>query len=126
MLIVALPLSPCAFFSSACCEHESASPTESVVSEEACPTPERACCAHHSQPVEKSAPIEGQQPCKAECCQLSPFVPQTVNVAFDVQPMALALVLPQLNAISASPFDVPSLPLAATPPLQILHCQWRL
>jgi hypothetical protein len=131
MLIVALPLSPCAFFSNACCQHEKASP-EAAAANEACANPERACCAHHSESsgqsklVEQSAPQHSQQPCKAECCRLSPFVPPVVKVAFDAQPLALAVALPQPIAVYSSPLEVPSLPLAAAPPLQILHCQWRL
>ena len=126
MLIVALPLSPCAFFSSDCCEHELASPPEVAVVDEACATPERACCAHHSEPVQHSSPEQGQQPCKAECCRLSPFVPPVAKVTFDAQPLSLAVALPQPIAVYSSPLEVSSLPLPAAPPLQILHCQWRL
>jgi hypothetical protein len=57
---------------------------------------------------------------------LSPFVPQLVKVVFDAQPMAVAMVLPQPVGIGLNPFEAAPLPLAPDPPLQILHCQWRL
>jgi hypothetical protein len=131
LLIVALPLSPCAFFSSSCCNHETAlvnsSPaTNPTATDEACDQPGQSCCAHHDNKSLRSAPLPGDRPCMAECCLLSPFVPQLAKVVFDAHPLAVALVLPQPVAIAMSPFEAASLPLAADPPLQILHCQWRL
>jgi hypothetical protein len=138
LLIVALPLSPCAFFSSSCCNHETGLATQAagLSTAEACQSPARGCCAHHdaSHPAgahqrddsQRSAPQPGERPCKTECCLLSPFVPQLAKVAFDAQPLAVAVALPQPATIFASPFEAASLPLAPDPSLQILHCQWRL
>jgi hypothetical protein len=53
-------------------------------------------------------------------------VPQLAKVAFDAQPLLVVAVLPKPVAIAVSPFDAASSPLAPDPPLQILHCQWRL
>jgi hypothetical protein len=57
---------------------------------------------------------------------LSPFVPQLAKIVFDAQPLLVAAVLPQPVATAVSRFDAAFLPLTAAPPLQILHCQWRL
>lgn len=129
LLIVALPLSPCAFFSSSCCSHETglvnSTSAADPSADEACDH-QQSCCAHHDSNSQRTTPQSDQRPCKAECCLLSPFVPQLVKVVFDAQPLAVAMVLPPPVGIEWNPFEAVTLPLAPDPPLQILHCQWRL
>ncbi len=122
-LIVALPLSPCAFFASASCRNEPA--IESALLSE----PVSSCCAQHGgpekQPGDRPLDEEGM-PCQGECCRLSPFVPLAEKVLVDAQPLAVASALPQVVALPARPLALPGAVLAEAPPLQILHCQWRL
>ncbi len=116
-LIVALPLSPCAFFASASCQHESTA--ESAVVAE----PIKPCCAQHRAPVKR--PADHGKPCESECCRLSPFVPVAEKAFVDAQPLALVSA-PELAALPVRPLAPPSAVMAEAPPLQILHCQWRL
>ena len=118
-LIVALPLTPCAFFSSAGCRHEAAAEAAALAE------PAKPCCSQHSAPVQRTE-NENQPPCQSECCRLSPFVPLAEKVLVDAPPLALAGALPQIVALPVRPLALPSAVLADAPPLQILHCQWRL
>jgi hypothetical protein len=119
-LIVALPLTPCAFFNSARCRHEPAA--EAATLAEAA----RPCCTQQSAPAKRPAEENDRPPCQSECCRLSPFVPLAEKVPFDAQPLAVASALPQIVAQPGRPLVFPSAELAEAPALQILHCQWRL
>lgn len=119
-LIVALPLSPCAFFSSANCQHEPAVKTGALAE------PAQTCCAQHGTPLTTPAEKQDSPPCQSECCRVSPFVPVAEKVLVDAPPLALAGAIPQIVALPGRPLAVPSAVLAEAPPLQILHCQWRL
>ena len=122
-LIVALPLSPCAFFASACCQHEAALETALLAE------PVKPCCAQHSAPQHGTPvkqPADNSQPCQSECCRLSPFVPVAEKVLLDAQPELFAGVAVEIVSLPVGPLALPSAPLAEAPPLRILHCQWRL
>ena len=119
LAIVALPLSPCAFFSSACCGNEHAAASEAV-------SAERPCCAKHSEPANQ--PIQGGDgnSCQHECCKLSPFVPAAVPVMHDAPLMLAAVVLPpDVSSAVISPRELARDLHAEAIPLTILHCQWR-
>src|SRR4051812_42398728 len=111
MLIVALPLSPCAFVSVGCCRHESAAKAEArALADAECCEVEAAdvasCCAHHQAssgqaPADETPAQRDGQPCKTDCCRLSPFVPSLAKVLLDAQPLVLAYSVPQLVALPA-------------------------
>lgn len=117
--IVALPLSPCAFFSSACCGHKQAAQAEEVAHDA-----ERPCCAQHEPPAKPADDGEHERPCSSVCCQVSPFVPAE-QVVVDAHPWAM---LAALSPLADAPIEnVAAQPLVLRPPipLQVLHCQWR-
>jgi hypothetical protein len=119
--VVALPLSPCAFFSSTCCHKAEAGETASADQ-----AAERPCCAEHSQPVERPAKQDREQPCQGDCCLLSPFA-QTAEKVVLASP--LAIVALAVGPSDVSPAGEAFLPTSAAPQplsLQVLHCQWRL
>ena len=130
MLIVALPLSPCAFVSVGCCRHESAAKAEAatLADEECCEADASdvaSCCAHHRAPADETPAKPDGQPCKTDCCRLSPFVPSLAKVLVDAQPLVLAHSVSQLVALPAGWLALPSSALIKAVPLRILHCQWR-
>jgi hypothetical protein len=117
--VVALPLSPCAFFSVTSCH-------EAEAGQAVAETSERPCCAQHGQPAEQPAPSDRQQPCQGDCCFLDPFA-QTAERVVVASPLAIpAELVPQFDPSPAC--EAPSLTSAAPQPssLQVLHCQWRL
>jgi len=119
LAIVALPLSPCAFFSSACGGTVHAAQAEPV-------SAERSCCAEHSKPA--SEPVQGDEDsCPQDCCKLSPFVPPAVPVVHDApQLLAMVAILPEVSSAVSSPRELErDLPAVAIP-LHVLHCQWRI
>jgi hypothetical protein len=124
LAIVALPLSPCAFFSSACCGSEHAADTQAISQMPV--SAERPCCAKHSEPIDKPVQGEDSNSCQHECCKLSPFVPPAVPVMHDA-PLMLAMVAlpPEVSSAVSSPREFErDLPAVAIP-LNLLHCQWR-
>lgn|GEM_PF-3018167 len=118
LAIVALPLSPCAFFSSACCGSERAPQAEPV-------SAERPCCVKHSEP--SSTPVQdGNNSCQHECCKLSPFVPPVSPVMHDASLMlAMVVIPPEVTSVVSSPRDLERDLSTAAIPLNLLHCQWR-
>lgn len=118
LAIVALPLSPCAFFSSACCGAAHATAAEPV-------SAERPCCAKHSESAGKPVQRDNDS-CQHECCKLSPFVPPAAPAMNDAPLMLALVVLPsEVTSVVSSPRELErDLPAAAIP-LNILHCQWR-
>jgi hypothetical protein len=118
LAIVALPLSPCAFFSSDCCGTEHAQRSEPI-------SAERPCCAKHSET--SSTPVQGDSDsCQHECCKLSPFVPPTSPVMHDAPLMLAMVALPsEVSSVVSSPREFDRHLLAETIPLNLLHCQWR-
>lgn len=118
-VVVALPLSPCAFFSTACCAHDEPA-TDEVVQ-----TSERPCCASHAAPAEKPDRPQPEKPCQGECCLLSPFVQTGEKLVLAVPPAALAAAIVHFDAAPAG--EAVLLSSAAPQPLslQVLHCQWR-
>lgn len=117
-LIVALPLSPCAFFASAC------SPVAAEADRDVQPDV-APCCAEHAP--RQSSPMEQRDshPCERQCCQLSPFVPPAEKVLASAPLLLMATALADFVVSPASPLAAASAPLAETVPIQILHCQWR-
>lgn len=119
LAIVALPLSPCAFFSSACCGEEQAVATEVV-------SPEQPCCAKHAAPVQTPQGGSDGDSCQHECCKLSPFVPSAVPVMHDAPLMLAALdFMPMAFSAVSNPCEIARDVSAVGIPLNILHCQWR-
>jgi hypothetical protein len=120
LVIVALPLSPCAFLSDACCGMEHTATAAEPVSAE------RPCCAKHSEPASKPVQEDGSDSCQHDCCKLSPFVPSAVPVVHDA-PLMLALVMlpSEVSSAVSGPRELArDLPAVAIP-LRVLHCQWR-
>jgi hypothetical protein len=117
--IVALPLSPCAFITSACCQK----PAEAT--DEVAPRPARSCCAQHGQESERPAPKNRQKPCAGECCQLSPFAPTVEKVMPPAQPLVALLLLPPVDIGWVGAVVSPTVAVEPSLPLHVLHCQWR-
>jgi hypothetical protein len=118
---VALPLSPCAFFSSTCCHQSEAGETQPAAE-----ASERPCCAEHSRPAERSGQQHREQPCQGDCCLLSPFA-QTAEKVVLASPTAIVALA--VGPSDVSPAGEAFLPTTAAPQplsLQVLHCQWRL
>jgi len=86
----------------------------------------QSCCAQHGTPLTAPAEKQDAPPCRSECCRVSPFVLVAEKVLVDAPPLALAGAIPQIVALPVRPLELPSAVLAEAPPLQILHCQWRL
>jgi len=128
MLIVALPLSPCAFVSVGCCPYNATAEEESVAAAD-CTAADASdvppCCAHHQAPTGQAPVKQGDRSCKTDCCRLSPFVPSLAKVLLDAQPLVLAHSVPQRVALPAGWLALPSSTLIEAVPLRILHCQWR-
>ncbi|MEX0677531.1 MAG: hypothetical protein WD063_10680 [Pirellulales bacterium] len=117
--IVALPLSPCAFFTGAHCRREQAAKADLA------PAPARSCCAGHNEPARPPSQPHRKQPCPSDCCRTSPIAPTSEKLVLASQPVALFAVPPQfgdstVGGIAPSAIAAPQ-PLS----LHILHCQWR-
>lgn len=120
-LLVALPMAPCAWIAQGC-PFESAG----LLAGEQAAKP--SCCRNH-RPADSSSSNEAPaKPCTRDCCKVRSLPPVAEKVLADQ-----VLVLPLLASIDVSG-DCPTLigigggpqTPAVDPPLQILHCQWRL
>ncbi len=119
MVTVAFPLSPCAFLASPCHVKQDAAEPQAATE------PVRSCCAEQSVPAEQPAPGNGE-PCRGDCCRLDPIAPGVEKPLAEAQPLMAFDMLPLPNALAISPVAHASFTIAEAPPLQILHCQWRL
>jgi hypothetical protein len=115
--VVALPLSPCAFFWSTFCRHE---PAGTLVSFSA--DAPRTCCKGHSEPAQRPTPAR-EKPCEGDCCKISPYTTSgEEHLGLSLAPAAAVVSFGDAPAPGAilSASVVPR-PLA----LHVLHCQWR-
>jgi hypothetical protein len=117
--VVALPLSPCAFFSTAACRGKQAA-TEQVAR-----TSERPCCAQHTRPLDQPTEPKREKPCRGECCLLSPFAQTGDKLVLESPALTVLSVLPHFDGTPSA--EATFLTSAAAQPLSlhILHCQWR-
>jgi hypothetical protein len=119
--VVALPLSPCAFFSIACCTHDVPAAAEVAQASQ------RPCCAQHSEPARQPSPKHPQKkPCSGDCCRVSPFTKGGEKLVLPAIAPALLAVLPHFDVASVGDAMLPASAASQLVSLRVLHCQWRL
>jgi hypothetical protein len=126
VLLVALPTAPCAWISQGC-------PFEAgglLAGHEAAP---RSCCANHTAAAElanasqEQAPVKPAAPCTRDCCKVRALPPLVEKVVTDQPAMPLLATLVDTTVAPPTPWiALDREHHLLDPPLQILHCQWRL